>query len=114
MRFRTILSLATLFVFCFTAAVWSLPTPAQTAAHSSNAAENQSVAGKISAVGDATFALQVAKDNQPQTMQFLIDDKTRVEGKLAIGSQAVVEYRADSAGNVAVHVVVTPSSGLHY
>lgn len=46
-------------------------------------------------------------------MQFLVDDKTRMEGKLAIGAQAMVEYRSDGGQNIAVHVVVTPSSGVH-
>jgi len=114
MRFRTILSLATLFLTCFTVAVCCPPLPAQPHGTSLNTAvENQSISGKISSVGDASFSLEIAKDNQaPQTVQFLVDDKTKVEGKLAIGAQAVVEYRADSGKNVAVHVVVTPSSGV--
>ena len=43
-------------------------------------------------------------------MEFLVDDKTKVEGKLTVGAQAMVEYRSDSGKNVAVHVVVTPAS----
>ncbi len=75
--------------------------------------EDQSLSGKIASAGDAAFELSVAKDKQKdQRVQFLIDDKTQVEGKLAVGAQAMVEYRADSGNNVAVHVVVTPSSGL--
>ena len=114
MRFRTILSLATLFLTCFTVAVSSQPLPTQPDGNSSNAAvENQSISGKISSVGDASFAVDVVKDNQaPRTVQFFVDDKTKVEGKLTIGAQAMVEYRADNGKNVAVRVVVTPSSGV--
>lgn len=113
MRLRTILSLATLFLTCFTLAVFAQPSErAETEVN--RAAENQSVSGKIVSIGDAAFALSVSKDNQKeQTVQFLIDDKTRMEGKLAVGAEAMVEYRSDSGQNIAVHVVVTPSSGVH-
>jgi hypothetical protein len=114
MRFRTILSLATLFLTLFTIAVWRDPLSAQPArGAAASAVENQSLSGKISSVGDASFALDVVKEKRPQqTVQFLVDDKTRVEGKLAIGAHATVEYRSDSGNNIAVHVVVTPTSGI--
>ena len=114
MRFRTILALATLFLTCFTLAVFAQPLPPSESAHvMTGAVENQSLTGKIASVGDAAFDLSVAKNNQKdQTVQFLIDGKTQVEGKLAVGAVAMVEYRSDSGKNVAVHVVVTPSSGL--
>ncbi len=47
-----------------------------------------------------------------KSVEFLVDDKTTVEGKLTIGAQAMVEYRSDNGKNVAVHVVVTPASGI--
>jgi hypothetical protein len=115
MRFRTILSLATLFLTCFTLAVWSQPLPAQPLGHSpGTAVENQSVSGRISSIGDASFAVEVAKGNQSkQTLQFLVDDSTKMEGKLVVGAKAVVEYRSNGGTNLAVRVVVTPASGAH-
>jgi hypothetical protein len=114
MRFRTILSLATFFLTCFTLAVFAESRPANAAGFSaSRTPENQSVSGQIASVGDAQFALSIAKDKQgAQTVEFLLDDKTKVEGKLTIGAQALVEYRSDSGRNIAVHVVVTPASGV--
>ena len=114
MRFRTILSLATLFLTCFTIAVWSQSVTAQPASRSAaTAAEKQSVSGRISSVGDATFAVDVVKENKiKQTLKFLVDESTTVEGMLTVGSQATVEYRSDGGNNLAVHVVVTPSSGI--
>jgi hypothetical protein len=114
MRFRTILSLATLFMACFTLAVFAQPLPANAAGHSANRApENQSVSGQIASVGDAVFTISTKKDHQgPQSVEFLVDDKTKVEGKLTIGAQAMVEYRSDSGKNIAVHIVVTPASGV--
>ena len=115
MRFRTILSLATLFMACFTVAVFAQPLPAFAVGHNtSRAPENQSVSGQIASVGDAAFTVSVAKDKEgAQAVEFLVDDKTKVEGKLTIGAQAMVEYRSDSGKNIAVHVVVTPASGIN-
>jgi hypothetical protein len=114
MRFRAILTLATLFMACFTAAVFAQPLPANDVDAGKRPPENQSVSGQIASVGDAAFAVSITtKDQQkPQTVEFLVDDKTKVEGKLAIGAQALVEYRSDSGTNIAVHVVVTPASGV--
>lgn len=112
MRFRTILSMATLFLTFFTIAVFAQSSQAYP---TSTAAENQSVSGKISAIGDAAFTVAVAKDNQPaQNLKFLVDDQTRMEGRLKVGAQATVEYRSDGGMNIAVHVVVTPSSGKNH
>ena len=114
MKLRAILSLATLFLTCFTIAVFAQPaSPNAGASSAGRATENQSVSGKIASVGDAAFELSVAKENQKaQTVQFLVDDQTKVEGKLSVGAQAMVEYRSDSGNNIAVRVVVTPSSGV--
>jgi hypothetical protein len=75
------------------------------------AAENQSVAGRISALGDASFTVDVLKNREKQTLEFQVDGNTKVEGKLAIGAQASIEYRSDAGKNIAVRVVVTPASG---
>ena len=107
MRFRTVLSLATLFAFCFTLAVWSQPLPTnEVTALAEGGAASESVSGKISSIGDASFSVDVMKNQDVNTVQFLIDGSTRVEGKLAVGAQATVEYRSDDGRNVATHVVV--------
>jgi hypothetical protein len=117
MRFRTALSLTTFFLICFSIAAWTSPTNAQ-AASVKTAPDSQSVAGKISSVGDAAFTLEVAKDKSSNegsnTLQFLIDGNTKVEGKLSVGAQATVEYRNDSGKYIATHVTVTPASGMSY
>jgi hypothetical protein len=113
MRFRTILSLATLFLACFTLAVWAEPLPSQpTLTDPNRSADNASVAGKISSVGDASFTLDVKKSQDSQTLEFLVDGNTKVEGKLTVGAQATVEYRADGDKYIATHVVVQASSSL--
>jgi hypothetical protein len=113
MRFRASMFLATLFVACFTIAAWSTPLPAQPAAGDPQPIpDNQSLSGTIAAIGDAEFSVQVAKDKDVSTVQFLVDDKTKVEGKLAVGAQATVEYRSNEGKNIAVHVIVTPASSM--
>jgi hypothetical protein len=113
MRFRTILSLATVFLACFTLAVWAEPLPSQPISNNLNTSpDNASVAGKISSVGDAFFTLDIKRNQDSQTLQFEIDGSTKVEGKLTVGAQATVEYRADGDKYIATHVVVVPSSGI--
>jgi hypothetical protein len=52
----------------------------------------------------------VKKSQDLVTLQFLIDDTTKVEGRLEVGSTATVDYRTDDGNNIALHVVVQPSS----
>ena len=115
MRFRTALSLATFFLLCFTVAAWTSPVALQASAVNSPP-DTQSVAGKISSIGDAAFTLDVAKSqgSDMNTLQFLVDGNTKVEGKLAVGAQATVEYRSDNGKNIATHVVVTPAARISY
>ena len=114
MRFRTIFTVATFLLLCFTVAIWSDPLPTHPAVSVFNpAAATQSVSGKVSAIGDTSFSVDVKKSQDVQTLQFLVDENTKIQGKLEVGSQAIVEYREDNGKNIAVNVVVQPSSTLH-
>jgi hypothetical protein len=94
-------SLATLSAGAFFVAIQSA-TPQQ-----SMAKVNQSAAGKISAVANDGFSLDVKAGDASSTLQFVTDSKTKVTGSLAVGVTASVEYRTDSDGrNVATSVVV--------
>jgi hypothetical protein len=112
-RFRAALLLCTFFLGGFTVAAWSTTSQPE---YSTAPAENQSVAGKISSVGDAEFTLEVHKSQNPDsnsnTLQFLVDANTKVEGKLTVGAQATVEYRDAEGKYIATRVVVTPASGM--
>ncbi len=116
MRIRTILTLATLFLACFTVAAWSAPLTSQPLGQPFGkpyepATQNGSVSGKISAIGDASFSVDVKKSQDLVTLRFLIDDTTRIDGKLEVGSTATVDYRSDGGNNIALHVVV--QSAVH-
>jgi hypothetical protein len=113
MRVRTILLLATLFLTCLTVAAWSEPlTPELKSRPADSATSKASVSGRISSIGDASFSVDVKKDQGVVTIQFLIDDDTRVSGKLDVGSMAIVDYRTDDGNNIASKVEVRKMMNL--
>jgi hypothetical protein len=112
MRFRTALFFCSLCMLCFIAAAWSTPYPSQPVSLLFSAAETKSVSGKIASVGDSEFSLEVPKNQTSSTLQFQIDGNTHLEGTLAVGSQATVDYRTADGKMIATHVVVTPASGV--
>jgi len=113
MRLRTALCLATLFLTFLTVAAWSSPVLDQPVpGNRQPVPDTQSISGKISSIQDAAFALDVAKANDVSTLQFLVDEQTKVEGSLRVGAQATVEYRSSGGKNIAVHVVVVQNSGI--
>ena len=94
-------SLATLSAGAFPANIHS-------AAPQQNMAKvNQSASGKVSAVANDGFSLDVKSGDASSTLQFVTDSKTKVTGSLTVGATASVEYRTDSDGrNIATSVVV--------
>jgi hypothetical protein len=115
MRFRTILTLVsllilTVFMACLGVAVSSNALASQPTSLFKGPTEHGSVSGKISAVGDASFSVDVKKSQDVVTLQFFVDDTTKVEGKLEVGSTATVDYRTDAGNNIALHVVIQPTN----
>ena len=114
MRARSALSLTTLFVVLFVAGAWSIKLASQFPSTLWNRApENRSVTGKIAGIRDAEFSVQVGKDKDAKTMRFLIDENTKVEGRLVEGAQVLVEYTTEKGENFAVRVVVASASRMN-
>jgi hypothetical protein len=114
MRFRTMLTSAALYSICFAVAAWSEPLRSQPHTKSDVlATQNGSVSGRISSVGDASFSVDVKESKDLVTLRFLIDDNTKIEGKLEVGSMVTVDYRTADAHNVALHVVVQSAHHSH-
>jgi hypothetical protein len=112
MRFRAALSKsAHLLLFFFTIWLWSVPVPLH-AWTIHVAPEPSSVAGKIANVADSQFILSLDRNQNPNKLVFEIDANTKIEGKLAVGAQATVDYHADGDRLIATHVVVLPASGI--
>jgi hypothetical protein len=117
--FSTVASLA------LAAAVWALPPTHSTAmlglSNTQDAAQQQSVSGKIASVEKNSFTLTVGqsqtsneKNNlqsepgNPKTMTFQLDKNTTIEGSLKVGANADVTYRQERGVNIAISVHVTP------
>jgi hypothetical protein len=111
MRFRTAVSITTFFLLCFAISLWSIPVTAEVEPLH-NTPEPSSVSGKVATVNDSQFTLELNRNQNPNKLEFVIDANTKIEGKLAVGSQATVDYRAEGKQLVATHVVVLPASGI--
>jgi hypothetical protein len=110
MRSRTKVVLEVFVLLALVVAAWSKPLPWP--ALGPPAAEAHSVSGKIAAVGETQVALDILKDRKPGIIHFLIDEHTAIEGKLAVGAQAAVDYRVDGDKMIATHIIITQASGV--
>jgi len=111
MRFRAAVSLATFFLLCFAISLWSAPIPVEMGP-SRNSPEPSSVSGTIANVNTSQFTLSLNRNQNPNKLEFVIDSNTRIDGKLAVGSQATVDFRAEGQQLIATHVLVLPASGI--
>src|SRR5262249_11708132 len=101
MRFRTALSLATLSAVSFTVTAWATPVPDRgAAARTVPVPANLSQSSKIASIGDAAFKLEVTNDQERKTIEFFIDDDTKMESKLKVNSQATMKYRSADGRNI--------------
>jgi hypothetical protein len=111
MRFRTAVSIATFFLLCFAISLWSVPVPAAVGPFRTTP-EPSSVSGTIANVNTSQFTLSLSRNKNPNKLEFVIDSNTRIEGKLVVGAQATVDYRAEGQQLVATHITVLPASGI--
>jgi hypothetical protein len=111
MRFRTAVSLATFFMLSFAISLWSVPVPTWIGPLS-NAPEPSSVSGTIANINTSQFTLSLNRNQNPNRLEFIIDSYTKIEGKLAVGSHASVDYRSEGQQLIATRVVVLPASGV--
>jgi len=111
MRFRTAISLATFFLLCFAISLWSVALPAE-AGLLRNTPEPSSVAGTIANLTTSQFTLSLNRNQNPNKLVFVFDSNTKIEGKLAVGAHATVDYRAEGQQLVATHIAVLPASGI--
>jgi hypothetical protein len=114
---------STLACLALAVAAWSLPatthSPGTLGLSSQEAAQPQSVSGKIASVEKNSFTLTVGQsqtstgsgnlqqDPAPKTMTFHIDKNTTIEGTLKVGANADVTYRQEKGANIAISVHVT-------
>jgi hypothetical protein len=63
--------------------------------------------GKVTGVGKDDFSIVSTNGKVPETVQFSVTPDTKIEGKIAVGLIAQVEYKTEGDENIAVHVIVT-------
>jgi len=70
-------------------------------------AATKSVSGKVTSIGDQgrSFVVEVANGSDKQTLQFVVDKNTQVEGHVTAGTMVLVEYHPGDGGqNLCVKV----------
>jgi hypothetical protein len=70
------------------------------------------VSGKVTNIGSdkRSFSLEVNDKGSKQVMQFVVDGNTQVQGRVAVGTDAVVQYQPTSDGKL-VALSIAPQSG---
>jgi hypothetical protein len=73
-------------------------------------ANSMSATGKVSAIGSdhKSFSLEVSGGN---TMQFVLDQNTQVEGRVSTGTTATVQYQKKDDGTLLALMVAPRNSG---
>ena len=67
----------------------------------------KSVSGKVTSIGNdkTTFSMEVNGGDSKGTIQFVVDKNTQVEGRVSVGTDAVVQYQPTEDGkNLALSI----------
>ena len=67
-----------------------------------NNAQANEVSGKVTAIAadKKSISLEVTDNNKTNTMQFAIDDNTRVTGRVSVGTMASIQYESSDNGKL--------------
>lgn len=65
-----------------------------------------SVSGQVTSIGPTSLVVEIKNGEDPRAMDFVIDDNTKVTGKLATGSIADVQYRVEKDKDIAVNITI--------
>jgi hypothetical protein len=97
-KFLIAVSLAGFFLAVSTSSQ-SMPQKSQP---DQQAAQVQSVTGKVTQVetGGKAFSLDVNQGNDKRPMRFVVDKTTTVQGHVAAGTTASVDYQPDANGQL--------------
>lgn len=111
---RMLLALAFLSLVGLTSAGISArtqPIPAAPQSAQQNQQERKSIEGTVVSIGDKgrSFALETNAGGTKQTVQFVVDQETQVQGQVKVGTPVKVEYVAMADQNVAK--TITPTQG---
>jgi hypothetical protein len=91
--------------------MFAVPVSQQARPQRETATASQMTSGKVAAVAADSFSLEIKQGETSQTLQFTTDANTKIQGKLAVGAVASVEYRTDNDGRNIATAVVVQSNG---
>ena len=82
------------------------PVPAHPQSAQPTQQPTKSVDGTVSSIGDKglSFDLEVNQAGNKETLKFVLDKNTRVEGQVKVGTPVTVEYVAMAEQNVAKNI----------
>jgi predicted peptidase len=107
---RKLLLFAALAGFLLVVSTRAQP-PYQNSQPGQQAPKVHSITGKVTQVetGGKAFSMDVAQGNDKKPMRFVVDKGTTVQGHVAAGTTASVDYQPDSSGQL-VALSVTEQS----
>jgi len=108
-KFLSGASLAALLLFGISAGVSASAHPISAPSHwvQQNNTQATEVSGKVISIAPdkKSISLEVTDNNKTSTMQFAIEDNTRVTGRVSVGTMATVQYQnADNGKLVALNI----------
>jgi Cu/Ag efflux protein CusF len=97
------------FVFGATVPVYSRAHAAQNSAK--QAQDSKTASGKVSSIGQdkKSIELETTDNGNKNTMTFMIDDNTHVTGRVAVGTDATVEYQPTQDGKL-LALTISPNT----
>lgn len=104
-KFLTAVSLAGLLFLGLSAHARPTTTQTQSPSGKQSQQSTQSVNGKVASIAEGGHAFTLEVSDGKQSMDFVVDQNTRVKGQVKEGTPVTVEYQAMENGqNVAVTV----------
>ena len=112
MRIRPISLLRALLFLSLLQFLVDLSVPAASARDPNNP-QSFSVSGKVASLSEGQLTLSINRDHKTlNTLAFVLDSKTQIEGALVVGALAKVDYRTEGEHLIATRIVATPASGV--
>jgi len=103
-KFLSGASLAALLLFGISAGVSASAHPISAPSHwiQQNNTQATEVSGKVISIAPdkKSISLEVTDNNKTNTMQFAIEDNTRVTGRVTVGTMATVQYQNGDNGKL--------------
>ena len=91
--------------------VRAIPAAAQSQSQNNQQSPDaKTVSGKVSAIGSdhKSFSLEISQGN---TMKFVLDQNTQVQGRVSTGTTATVQYQKKDDGTLLALMIAPQTSG---